>query len=64
MADSYPGGYMGKVLRDNFGSGRIGPEKLEEKTSRKYVDGRISNLTHSQHIDPEELNLILDIERL
>jgi len=39
MADRYPGGYTGKVLRIELSSGQITTEKLEAATLRKYVGG-------------------------
>jgi aldehyde:ferredoxin oxidoreductase len=39
MAEEYPGGYTGKVLRVELSSGQITTEKLEAATLRKYVGG-------------------------
>lgn len=39
MADSYPGGYTGKVLRVDLTGGLTSTEKLDEATVRKYVGG-------------------------
>jgi len=39
MADQFPGGYNGKILRVNLSTGSILTEPIEERFCREYLGG-------------------------